>query len=123
MLVMEASVTVFLVTEIDDLVLYCVKRHPGAQRTVVRFLLKSAREKRKRQIEHDPGVSHSRSRGSRLAAHLTYHRRGCPGGPSRLPVLRCGAPDGMHSQTVAGVCLYGWCNSLCVWSRAFACGD
>lgn len=31
--VMEASVTVFLVTEIDDLVLYCVKRHPGAKRT------------------------------------------------------------------------------------------
>jgi hypothetical protein len=32
--VMEASVTVFLVTELDDLVLYCVKRHPVVQRVL-----------------------------------------------------------------------------------------
>eukprot|EP01043_Picozoa_sp_COSAG02_P066879 COSAG02_NODE_10551_length_1916_cov_1.048431_2_plen_109_part_00 len=32
---MEASVTVFLVTEIDDLVLYCVKRHPVVHAALV----------------------------------------------------------------------------------------
>ena len=33
--VMEASVTVFLVTELDDLVLYCVKRHPVVHSALV----------------------------------------------------------------------------------------
>ena len=32
---MEASVTVFLVTELDDLVLYCVKRHPVVHSSLV----------------------------------------------------------------------------------------
>lgn len=46
---MEASVTVFLVTEIDDLVLYCVKRHPVVHAALVSLRIRRITERAERQ--------------------------------------------------------------------------
>ena len=52
--VMEASVTVFLVTEIDDLVLYCVKRHPVVHSALVSLRIRRITDP---VIRADPLVS------------------------------------------------------------------
>jgi hypothetical protein len=51
---MEASVTVFLVTEIDDLVLYCVKKHPVVHSALISLKIRRITDP---AVREDPLVS------------------------------------------------------------------